>query len=167
MKALCKGVEEHTGIKLELVPLKPHTLYEDVMLSHDYDLAYFHYDYPSATYWLWPLFDPHGIVEGTGGSNFLGYRDGELETLFRKAMAHRSFPQVRDLTREIHAAFALQKMPFIPLWQLDTHVAYHADLQLAPSEQADPNAPGPEGKRLRFDPLAIFTDVERWQFQRK
>lgn len=180
IKALCKGVEEHTGIKLEPVALKPRVLYEDVMLSHDYDLAYCHYDYPSETFSLWPLLDPRGIGQGAGGSNFLGYRDDErddepepgqqrlrLLPLFPKAMAHRSFPQVRDLTHEIHAAFALRKMPFIPLWQLDTHVAYHADLQLAPSGLAEPHNAGSEGKRLRFDPLAIFTDVERWQFQRK
>ena len=43
----------------------------------------------------------------------------------------------------------------------------YADLQLAPSSLTDTNGTGSEGKRLRFDPLAIFTDVERWQFQRK
>jgi hypothetical protein len=41
-------------------------------------------------------------------------------------------------------------MPFVPLWQLDTHIAVHKDLRTVPE---------PDG----LDPLLIFTHVDRWK----
>jgi hypothetical protein len=40
-------------------------------------------------------------------------------------------------------------MPFIPLWQLDTHLAIHKDLTL-----------------LNLDPLRVFTHVEKWRLNK-
>src|SRR5207249_7404615 len=42
-------------IRVRPVPLSPRQLSEAV-LSHDYQLAYYHLDYGSEAYWLWPLF---------------------------------------------------------------------------------------------------------------
>jgi hypothetical protein len=44
----------------------------------------------------------------------------------------------------------LQKMPFIPLWQLDVLVVRQEDVRTVP-----------------FDPLLVFTDVEQWKLEKK
>jgi peptide/nickel transport system substrate-binding protein len=132
------------GIELELIPRSERDLHRDVEERNDYDLAYYYWDFPNEMYWLWPLFDPRAT--GPGGSNFLGYQnDDELESLFRRVLTHREFSVVRDLTRRIHALL-YDKMPLIPLWQLDTHVAWHNSLDI------------PEA----IDPLRIFPGVEHW-----
>jgi hypothetical protein len=41
-------------------------------------------------------------------------------------------------------------MPLIPLWQLDTHLAYHHDLT-----------------PVRIDPLLVFSEVEQWKLEKK
>jgi peptide/nickel transport system substrate-binding protein len=150
----CKMIRDRlqeldTGIQLELVPLRPHELRRHVEEMHDYQLAYYHWDYPDDSYWLLPLFDPH--ADGKGGRNFLGYRDdAELEGYFRQAMAHRHITEVQKLTHKIHDRL-YDQMPLIPLWQLDTHIAYHNSLALP----------------AMIDPLLIFTDVEKWQLTKR
>jgi ABC-type oligopeptide transport system substrate-binding subunit len=122
-------------------------LREAVELTHTYELAYYHHDYPSEAYWLWPLFDPRGLENG---GNYLGYaNDAELERWFREAMGHRHFPKVQEYTRLIHGAVE-SKMLLIPLWQLDTVVALHRNL-----------------KPTALDPLTVFTDIEHWRLDHR
>ena len=64
-------------------------------------------------------------------------------------MVSRDFAEVQKFTHMIHQEM-FEKMPLIPLWQLDSHVAYHQDLKLG-----------------TLDPLLIFTDVETWQLQKR
>jgi ABC-type oligopeptide transport system substrate-binding subunit len=146
MQALAKQVKE--TVEVELVPeaVEPHKLREAVEKTHDYDLAYWHYDYPSEAYWLWPLFDPNGTDQG---SNYLGYVDGSLDSLFGQAMEHRDFGKVQEATRLIHELLA-QQMPLVPLWQLDTFVAYRKEV-----------------KPAALDPLLVFSEVERWTKEMK
>jgi ABC-type oligopeptide transport system substrate-binding subunit len=140
-------VEAATGVKLELVPRSRRDLHKDVEIQHDYELAYYAYDFPSEAYWLWPLFNPDArAINEPGGSNFLGYQnDGRLEALFQTAMSHRDFARVREVTHQIHQAL-WERMPFIPLWQLDTVIAIHRDVITT-----------------RIDPLVIFSEIERWK----
>ncbi len=142
-------VQSATGFEIVLVPRTRRELHKDVELEHDYDLAYYSYDYPSEAYCLWPLFNPDSRARERGGSNFLGYHnDGSMESWFHRALGHREFAKVRECTHKIHAEM-WAKMPLIPLWQLDTVVAVHKDLT-----------------PVRMDPLLIFTDVERWKLGR-
>jgi ABC-type transport system substrate-binding protein len=151
----CKAIREQvaalgTGLQLELEPKTPRQLHDEVEFGHDFELAYYHYDFPTEAYWLWPLFNSSAKAVDRGGKNFLGYQnDGQLESLFIKSMGHRDFQEVQRLTQDIHAHL-FQKMPFIPLWQLDTHLAIHDDL-----------------KPVRLDPLLVFTDVEQWKLEKK
>jgi ABC-type transport system substrate-binding protein len=132
------------GIEVELVPCSPHELHQDVEgAERNYDLAYYYYDYPSEAYWLWPLM-------GSDGKNCLGYKDSILDGLFGQAMIHRQISAMQDLTHQIHARM-YDQMPMIPLWQLDTHIAIHKDLEI------------PEN----IDPLLIFNDVETWKLQQQ
>jgi ABC-type oligopeptide transport system substrate-binding subunit len=118
-----------------------------VEIEHDYDLAYYHWDYANEAYWLWPLFDPEAT--GPGGRNFLGVNDPELQMLFRRVLVYRQFKEVQDLTRQIHREL-YEKMLLIPLWQLDTHLAIHRELQTVPP---------PNG----LDPQVVFAEVEQWR----
>jgi peptide/nickel transport system substrate-binding protein len=154
IKAACEdiraGVEKlKSGISIKLEEASPHQL-RDAVRRGEYQLAYYHLDYPSETYWLWPLFDTHPNALEPGGSNFLGYEnDDELPKLLRLAMSHRNFAKVAEVTRDIHT-YLFDKMPLIPLWQLDTHLAIHPDL-----------------KTVRLNPLRVFTFVEEWQLQKR
>jgi peptide/nickel transport system substrate-binding protein len=146
-EAIRAQVKEATGIDLQLAPRSPHELHDDVERAHEYELAYYHFDYPDNVFWLWPLFNPSGVDKG---SNYLGYtEDNELEAAFQDAMARRDFAEVKKRTHKIHRIL-YNKMPLIPLWQLDTYVAFHKDVEYA--------AP--------LDPLRLFSDIEKWKLRR-
>ncbi|HEV3119984.1 MAG TPA: ABC transporter substrate-binding protein, partial [Gemmataceae bacterium] len=152
VKLACELIQKQVqeiGITLKLAPLSRKQLHRDVEQDHNYDLAYYSWDFANESYWLWPMFDP--AATGPGGRNFLGYQDDDLlSSYFHKTMAHRNFSVVKQLTHEIHARLD-EKMPFIPLWQLDTQFAYHNSLTFP----AD------------IDPLLIFTDVENWKLEKR
>ncbi len=64
-------------------------------------------------------------------------------------MAHCDFQQVQTGTRTLSDKIC-DKLPIIPLWQLDRHVAFTSDLKTVP-----------------FDPLLIFGDVDQWRLQKQ
>jgi ABC-type oligopeptide transport system substrate-binding subunit len=139
------------GLRLKLLPLPPRQLKEAVD-QRRYELAYLHLDYADESYWLWPLFDTRPEALQAGGSNFLGYKnDDVLEKLFRDIMGERDFVKVRERTHQLQAQL-FERMPLIPLWQLDVHLAIHPDLSLPLS---------------RLDPLRVFADVEEWTLAEK
>jgi ABC-type transport system substrate-binding protein len=124
----CKDIQkqlERLGkgrIKLELQGMKPSEL-KDAVDRRDYQLAYFHVDYSDDTYPLWPFFE-EGEAMAKGGANFLGYdMDGKLLTLIDDLRGTRQFGAMKGAAHGIHSHL-FDQMPFIPLWQLDTHIAY-------------------------------------------
>jgi peptide/nickel transport system substrate-binding protein len=141
------AVEPNIRLELEAKPAR--MLRNEVESGHDFDLAYYHYDFPSEAYWAWPLFDPSERATGDGGSNFLGYKNPELTSLFVRTMAHRQFGEVQKLTQQVQA-LVNKTMPLIPLWQLDTHIAIHEDLT-----------------PVRMDPLLVFSAVEEWRLEKR
>jgi tetratricopeptide (TPR) repeat protein len=146
-----KNQVELTGIKIKLRGLPWPELHRAVAIDHQYDLAYYHWDHIGDSYWLWPLFDPH--TAGRGGKNVLGpLHDSDLESLFMQVLAHREFSKVQELTRQIHKRL-YDRMPLIPLWQLDMHVAIHNDVKTVPAPE-------------RLDPLLVFTHVEQWRLEK-
>lgn len=150
-KAIKKQVESATGFKINLRGVSTPELHRAVAVDHKYDLAYYHWDHVGDSFWLWPLFDPH--TAGRGGKNILGpLHDADLEGLFTQALKHREFSKVQELTRQIHRRL-YDRMPVIPLWQLDAHIAIHTDVK-----------PVPEASQL--DPLRVFTHIEQWRLAR-
>jgi ABC-type oligopeptide transport system substrate-binding subunit len=143
---LCAQVKELTGITLEPLPCDPHKLRVDVEQTQSYDLAYYHYDFPDETYWLWPLFSP---LRATDDNNFLKFTDDKLQQLLKDAMSYRDFAKVQEYLLLVHRILD-QEMPFIPLWQLDPLVAYTRDVS-----------------PVDLDPLLVFTSIEEWRLQRK
>jgi len=149
VEAACQAIREqlaalNLGIDLQLLPRSERELHHDVIDTHDYELAYFSWDFPDKSYWLWPMFDPRAVEPG--GRNFLGYQnDAGLVSLFHRMQTHRDFSVVQELGRNIHQVI-YDRMPIIPLWQLDTHVAMHQTLSIP----------------VDLDPLLIFPGVENW-----
>lgn len=150
VKQACERIQsdlrQHAGVELRLEPRPPAELREEVEVKHEYELAYYHIDYPDETYRLWPWLKP----PKEGGKNFFGYEpDGQFQQDMKLASVYRDFNKVKFYTHRIHAKFQ-DEMPFIPLWQLDTHIAIHADVRTYPEP-------------ARLDPLRVFQDVERWE----
>ncbi len=159
LKALCEAVtnelriDDKTYVKLELQEpgVEPHQLRKDVEGAHQYEVAYYHYDHPSKAYWVAPLFDLSEEAKDINGSNYLGYHDPELKMEFEKAKNHRDFSEVQQTMHLVHRLLE-QKMPLIPLWQLDTFLAHR---------------PGVDLKDAAVDPLVIFNDIEKWKMEGK
>jgi peptide/nickel transport system substrate-binding protein len=145
MKALQDQVKKCVGINLILEPRDPHQLREEVEQVHSFDLAYYHYDFPDETYWLWPLLGGGGPA----GENYLGFKNDDVQNLQQEAMGYRHFSQVQQYTRAVHLAL-LREMPVIPLWQLDAFAATAKNVRTGP-----------------FDPIHVFADVDQWRLERK
>ena len=139
MKTIALHLDK-TGVKIELVAVDPHDLRERVEDTHAYDLAYYHYDFPSEAYWLWPLFHPKGTYLGSQVAE-----DAVLSSLFLKAMARRDPAEVQNLTHLIHNHINA-KMYIIPLWQLGAYYAIREGIETE-----------------SIDPLRTLADVHKWQ----
>lgn len=139
---LCEQVKKTTGIALEPTPCPPSNLREDVELTQSYDLAYYYYDFPDETYWLWPIFGPP--IRENGDSNLLRFTNPEIRNTLKAAMSYRDFDQVRKHLWTVHKSLNSQ-MPLIPLWQLDPLLAYHRSV-----------------KPTALDPVLVFTNIEEW-----
>jgi ABC-type transport system substrate-binding protein len=142
VEMICQQVAETIQVGLIPSPVPPQKLREDVERSHDYELAYYYHDFPSEAYWLAPLFDPDSTDRG--GTNYLGYADPDLNAQLQAATNVRDFEKVQGATHLAHRLIA-QNMPLIPLWQLDTFIAYRKGV-----------------RPTTLDPLLGFSDVEQW-----
>jgi ABC-type transport system substrate-binding protein len=143
------GASADCPITIELVPLAPHQLRRDLLLG-DYQLAYWHHDFPNDTYSLWSLLDFRMDDNKNKVANYLGYsEDGTLSRLLVKASSYRDFKEVQKQTHDLHDHLYMT-MPLIPLWQLDVHIAVHPDLALP-----------------AVDPLRVFSNIEQWKLARR
>jgi ABC-type transport system substrate-binding protein len=148
-------VLKNAGIQLQLLARPARQLRTEVEDQFDYELAYCHFDYGSDAYWLWPLFNTDARALESGGGNYLGYQnDSDLQKKFRQAMSHREFASVQGFQRDIHVLF-YQKMPLIPLWQLDTLLVVSQDLKAV---GIDPQS---------VDPLHLFANIAEWKLENK
>jgi ABC-type transport system substrate-binding protein len=150
IESACKQIEiqvRQVGITLELKALEAAGYYTRVAESRDFDLAYWSYRYPDATYWIEPLLGADPTADRTG-FNVMRYRpDDELAGLLRDVRLHKSFRHLQGLTHRIHEHVARTAI-VIPLWQLDTYVAV-ADVV----------------KDATLDPLVLFGNVEQWRLE--
>lgn len=154
-------------VTIELVPLAAKEYREKVLVEHDFDLTLTTFDYRDDLYSLASLLDPEAS-ELRECRNYMGYLaqgtnpaegDRRLRKLIDDNRQYRDFTkQVKDRTWDIHALFN-QRVPFIPLWQLERYVAHHRDLEIYFD---NPNAPVPPD---RIDPAAVFTGIEMWRLK--
>lgn len=141
-----------SGVKIDVKPVPLEELLAQVRQPGQYDLAYLPYDYRSDLYFPGDLLNPSAY----GGLDVLGYHpDPDLEALLRDVRAHTNFAAVRKRMNDLHLALVGPegRMPFVPLWQLDTPMVLSSKLQL----------PFPPD---RLDPLTVFTEVEEWKLSR-
>jgi peptide/nickel transport system substrate-binding protein len=141
MEMVARQLEQTLPVKIELDPRDPHELRDQVEDAPAYDLAYFHYDFPSEAYWLWPVFDPKGGY--LRGVNVPGI--SVLESLMVNAMTRRDPAELKKLTHDIHN-WVKDRMFIIPLWQLGSYYAIRDGFET------------PE-----IDPLRVLAEVDRWQ----
>jgi peptide/nickel transport system substrate-binding protein len=147
MEELARAVKTVIGVDIKVLPQPPRDLRVTVEETFAYDLAYYYYDFPSDAYWLWPLFHPNGLEPRQG--NYLGYADDQLGRLLGQMNGRRD---IRELQKQAHLVHGriFDKMPLIPLWQLDRHAAFAVGV-----------------KPVAFDPLLVFEDVEQWRLEKK
>ena len=135
------GQAQEAGLTIELLERSPADLRRDVEIDHTYDLAYYSWDFPDHTYRLRPLL--------AAKRNYLGYDgDDELESALVQLLNHREFNRVQKLTHDLHRRVH-ERLPFIPLWQLDTQLVVHPRLELP----------------AQLDGQSLFSDVETWKLE--
>jgi ABC-type transport system substrate-binding protein len=147
----CKLIAEqvaslNTGVTLKLKAVDADKYYQEI-LTTDFELAYWHYDYPDD--WFSPagLLDP--LARGPGGRNFMGYVPPfDMQEQLTRCQDRRDFGVVQQAMQQLDASFRTE-MPFIPLWHLDTHALLAAGLTTAPPASL-------------LDPLAPFAHIEQW-----
>jgi peptide/nickel transport system substrate-binding protein len=149
-KMMVEQVENlKAGVTLKLKAVDPADYYQRIVYNTDFQLAYWHYDYPN------DWFSPSGLFDqsarGHGGRNFMSYVPKELLQPLSLCTDHRDFGVVRQAMRQLDATFGLE-MPFIPLWHLDTHALLAAGLTTVPAAS-------------QIDPQAPFTHIEQWSLK--
>jgi peptide/nickel transport system substrate-binding protein len=154
------------ALEIELKPIEGDKFFKMLLDDHDFDMAYCSFDYKDDLFWLGGLLDRS--ASGRGGRNFLGYLadgsnaqldDNEIRLTLDEIRSHRDFKdKYRELTWKVHKKF-LERMPFVPLWQIDRHMVVHNGLEMYwddPSEKVPPD---------RLDPAAVFTGIESWRLK--
>jgi len=153
-------------VQIELQGATTEKFREKLYQEHGYDLALTTFDYRDDLYSLAGLLDPEAT--GRDARNFLNYlasgtNPGEADRRLRRKIdevrKHRDFTaKVRDLTWDIHT-LANQRVPFVPLWQLERFIVVHKDVKL---HIENPNV---EVKAEQLDPAVLFTGVEMWRLE--
>src|SRR5262249_22525542 len=129
-----------------------------------YDLALSTCAYGDDLYALPSLLHPGATGRGMrisraslAGATNAGEVAHRLRRKMKEPRQHRDFTaKVRELTWDIHTLFN-QRVPFVPLWQLDRFMVVHKDLKI---HFDNPNA---EVSPEKLDPAVIFTGVEMWR----
>ena len=148
------------------IGVAPETFYRNIHEERDFDLAYVPFDYKDDLYSLNYLLDPAAI--DVGGRNYLGYLgkgtnpqtdDTDLRFTIEELRSSRDFEgHVRPETWKLHNKF-LNRMPFIPLWQLDRFIVVQNSLEIFQDYQSKPVS------AELIDPATVFTGVELWRFK--
>ncbi len=154
------------AIEIELKSVAGDQFYRMLQDDHDFDLAYCPFDYKDDLFWLGGLLDR--TAGGRGGRNFLGYLadgsnaqldDNDLRLTLDEIRAHRDFrDKYRELTWKAHQKF-LDRMPFVPLWQIDRHMIVREGLEMYwddPTEKVRPDL---------VDPASVFLGIESWRLK--
>jgi ABC-type transport system substrate-binding protein/outer membrane biosynthesis protein TonB len=133
------------GLQINIQPSKREDMIADFGKEQpDFDIAFWYYDFDNETLSLRPLLDPEGL--GARGRNYMGFeRDNQLQGFLRELLSHREFAATQRTMQAIHDA-VMDRMVFVPLWQIDRHVAVHRSLQFR-----------------RLHPLQVFDEVEQWK----
>lgn len=154
-------------IAINLEPVPPRELIRRVEEMHSYDLAYLHHDYRDDWYplGLGSFLDP--TAAGPGGRNYFGYlsqgtnpteADSQFGALLAELRLHRDPGKLVDLTHKAHKQFN-DRVPFVPLWQLDRHAVIATSVKVYLDGQVE------EANPRLLNPTTLFSSVGRWRVE--
>jgi peptide/nickel transport system substrate-binding protein len=159
-------IEACGKLTLNLEPVPSAELWTRVQQETRYDLAYVPFDYPDIwfAHALAAALDP--TAAGRGGRNYWNYlvkatNPSRFDDAVGQALAavkqHRDTTgQLGPLSQELAVRFT-EAVPFIPLWQLDRHVACSTNLKVYFDQEPTPGSP------KWLDPVKVFQNVGRWR----
>jgi len=166
VESLFKDAAPGSRLTLELEPREPRDFLRHVESEQRYDIAYLPFDYPDDwhPFGLAAFLDPDAA--GRDGRNVTGYLSngtnpdaddrnlgGELAA-FRE---HRDFAgDLAPRAQRVHSVFN-DRMPFVPLWQLDRHTLVSGKLRVVIDDTANP-VPAD-----RLNPAVLFQNAARWK----
>ncbi|HEY3788126.1 MAG TPA: ABC transporter substrate-binding protein, partial [Urbifossiella sp.] len=178
-KVFCEKIKEHVeglfkndpdGKKLTLIlePAGPKDLHRLVFDEHRYDLAYVPIDYPDD----WHPYGLQSILDraagGQSGRNFTGFNapgtnsqveDFDLGNELDALLKHRDFEtEIVVRAARIHKLFN-DRVPFIPLWQLDRHMLVSNGLKVFVDNSDEPS------QIQILNPSVLFQNVGRWRLE--
>ena len=169
-EAIARQVGEASGGRVKVAPegLPPRELFKRVAGEHKFAMAYLAHDYADDWYplGLATLLDPDAAP--LHGRNVTGFglpqaaptaADDALAQQLLDATRTRDFDgKLKPLAHDIHKKFA-DSVPFVPLWQLDRHVAVSKKVNI----QFDGSAEKVPAKRL--DPTLLLQNISRWRVE--
>lgn len=114
---------ESIGLKVQVQPKLPNDFTQEVLVDHDFDLAYYRIDHNNILFNISSFFDAEPEELGPGGSNFMGYTNQKLNQLFVELRNEQLEDAIWEKQKEIHRLM-YQEIVFIPLWRLDSHLVF-------------------------------------------
>ena len=173
-KAACEAIAVQVAtasegrVKLTPEGVSPRDLYKRVEAEHRFSVAYRTHDYRDDWYPLGLATQLDPDAAGPNGRNVTGFAlkqsapsaaDDALAQKLTDATRTRDFEgRLKPLAHDIHRKFA-ESVPFVPLWQLDRHVAVSKKVKV----QFDGSAEEVPAKRL--DPTPLLQNVSRWRVE--
>lgn len=154
-------------VTITLQPVTPAQLHRRVYLEHRFDLAIMSHDYTSDWYPLELATWLDVTATDPGGRNAGGYGlkstnpsrdDDTLVNKLRDVTRNRDFNKLRTLSHDIFQRFN-ERVPFIPLWQIDRHMIVSNKLKFFYEDRNDPLPP------QWLEPRSMFTSISRWRLE--
>ena len=141
---------ESVGFSVDLQK-RPDNAFLRELKNGAYDLAYYQIEHDNVLFNIANLFDhsPDKIGKGT---NFMNYSNQQLSQMFEDLRSTKRSDEIWAIQNKIHRFIATEAV-VIPLWQLDTYLAYSRRLvgRVDTSET-----------RLPIDSSHIFRNVHQW-----
>ncbi|HEX4611743.1 MAG TPA: ABC transporter substrate-binding protein, partial [Urbifossiella sp.] len=168
VESLFKDAPEGNRLKIELDPRPPREFLRHVESEQRYDMAYVPFDYPDDwhPFGLAAYLDPDAATRD--GRNVCGYLSGGTNpdaddrilggelAAFRE---HRDYAgDLAPRAARVHTMFN-DRMPFVPLWQLDRHTLVSGKLKVFTDDTADPVPP------YLLNPTGLFQNAARWKLE--
>lgn len=168
VESLFKDAPAASRLTLELDAREPRELLRHVESEQRFDIAYLPFDYPDDwhPFGLAAYLDPDAA--GRDGRNVTGYlsvgtnpdeKDRELGGELAAFREHRDYAgDLAPRAQRVHTQFN-ERMPFVPLWQLDRHTLVSGKLRVVLDDTTDPVSAD------RLNPSVLFQNAARWKLE--
>jgi ABC-type oligopeptide transport system substrate-binding subunit len=168
VESLFKDAAAGSRLTLELEPREPRDFLRHVESEQRFDIAYMPFDYPDDwhPFGLAAFLDPDAA--GRDGRNVTGFlslgtnpdeKDRELGGELAAFREHRDYAgDLAPRAQRVHTQFN-ERMPFVPLWQLDRHTLVSGKLRVVLDETGDVVT------AERLNPAVLFHNAARWKME--